>query len=189
MTESLSPSIDSFLSMITVERGLARNTVEAYSRDLSRFAEFLIEEGILSWTAVEPVHIRSYLSALRRSGLSESSLARHVVTVRRFCHFLTVEGVIGDSPVPALRLRPPSRKLPHTLSADDIRLLLAQPDATKMRGSRDQAMLELLYATGLRVSELVSLRSQQIDFQGDYLTVKGKGGKVRAVPFGRWARE
>lgn len=189
MTESLSPSIDSFLSMITVEKGLARNTVEAYSRDLSRFGEFLIAQGISSWTEVEPLHVRAYLTRLRRSGLSEASLARHMVTLRRLCHFLTGEGIIGESPVPSLRLRAGSRKLPHTLSADDIKSLLAQPDGVKPRGIRDQAMLELLYATGLRVSELVSLRSQQIDLQGDYLTVKGKGAKVRAVPFGRWARE
>ena len=189
MTESLSPSIDSFLSMITVEKGLAKNTVEAYSRDLSRFAEFLIDQRISLWSEVEPLHVRSYLSRLRRSGLSEASLARHIVTLRRLCHFLTIEGVISESPVPALRMRPGSRKLPHTLSAHDIHLLLAQPDGAKARGVRDQAMLELLYATGLRVSELVSLKSQQIDLQGDYLTVKGKGAKMRAIPFGRWARE
>ncbi len=189
MTESLSPSIDSFLSMVTVEKGLARNTVEAYSRDLSHFAEFLIAQNISLWTEVEPLHIRTYLSRLRRSGLSEPSVARHFVTLRRFCHFLNMEGIIAESPVPSLRLRAGSRKLPHTLSANDIQLLLAQPAGTKPVGIRDQAMLELLYATGLRVSELVSLKSQQIDLQGNYLTVKGKGAKVRAVPFGRWARD
>ncbi|HEU4343554.1 MAG TPA: site-specific tyrosine recombinase XerD [Candidatus Binatia bacterium] len=189
MTESLSPCIDSFLSMIAVEKGLARNTIEAYSRDLGHFSEFLIGQAIVSWTEVSPIHLRSYISRLRRGGLSQASIARRVVALRRFYHFLAVEGLVQESPVPSLRLGTGARKLPHTLSGEDIRLLLGQPNASKALGGRDQAMLELLYATGLRVSELVSLQSQQIDLEGDYLTVKGKGAKVRAVPFGKWARE
>jgi integrase/recombinase XerD len=91
--------------------------------------------------------------------------------------------------LPNVLLPAASRKLPQPLSGDDIRKLLAQPDASRSLGARDQAMLELLYATGLRVSELVALETRHISFQGDYLTIKGKGAKVRAVPFGRWARE
>jgi integrase/recombinase XerD len=91
--------------------------------------------------------------------------------------------------LPSLSLRHPPRKLPQILSAEDVRKLLAQPDAAKPLGARDRAMLEILYASGLRVSELVTLQTSQVNFQGDYLVVKGKGGKSRAVPFGRWARE
>ena len=91
--------------------------------------------------------------------------------------------------MPNVLLPAASRKLPQPLSGDDIRKLLAEPDASRSLGARDQAMLELLYATGLRVSELVALETRHISFQGDYLTIKGKGAKVSAVPFGRWARE
>jgi integrase/recombinase XerD len=189
MKESLSPDIDSFLSMVAVEKGLAKNTIEAYSRDLCRLTEFLVSDGVFSWPELKPIHLRGYLSFLRRKGLSARSVARHVVTMRRLCRFLETEQRIRENPVPSVLLTPTPRKLPQTLSAEDIRALLSQPDTSDLLGSRDRAMLELMYAAGLRVSELVALESQQINFQGNYLTVKGKGAKVRAVPFGKWASE
>jgi integrase/recombinase XerD len=189
MKESLSPLIDSFLSMIAVEKGLAKNTVEAYSRDLAQFAEFLARQRVASWDAVEAIHLRSFVSSLRAKGLSARTIARQMVTLRRFQRFLEGEGVVTEHAVPSFQLPPGARKLPEFLSSDDVRLLLNQPDSARPLGQRDQTMLELLYATGLRVSELVSLKAQQIDFQGNFLTVNGKGSKVRAVPFGRWARE
>jgi integrase/recombinase XerD len=189
VNESLSPYIDSFLSMASVEKGLAKNTIEAYSRDLRRLAEFLIDNGIVSWPEVDSVQLRSYLAALRGAGLSPRSVARHRVTLRRLYRFLEIEGLVTESPVPKLLLASTqARKLPQTLSGDEVRQLLSQPDGAAMLGVRDQAMLELLYASGLRVSELVTLKTQQVNFQGNYLIVKGKGAKVRAVPFGQWAR-
>lgn len=189
MKESLHPYIDSFLTMISVEKGLAKNTVEAYSRDLSRLAQFLLDQKVTSWDAVEAIHLRSFVSSLRARHLSSRSIARHIVTLRRFYRFLQTEGLVNNPPVPEFHLSGTARKLPHALNGDDIRSLLNQPDPNELLGARDQAMLELLYATGLRVSELISLRLQQVDLQGDYLTVKGKGSKMRAVPFGKWARE
>jgi integrase/recombinase XerD len=121
--------------------------------------------------------------------LSPRTVARRIVSLRRLLRFLETEGQVSVSPMPSLHLIPGPRKLPQVLSVDDLRRLLVQPDGASPLGRRDRAMLELLYATGLRVSELVSLQTQQIDFQGNYLTVKGKGAKVRAVPFGKWARE
>ena len=175
--------------MIVVEKGLARNTVEAYSRDLARWSEFLVARKVGFWQDAESLHLRSYLSALRREGLSARSIARHVVSLRRFYRFLQTEGIIKDNPVPSSFWTLRGSKLPQTLSADDVRKLLAQPDPQEPLGVRDQAMLELLYATGLRVSELIALQTSQINFQGNFLTVKGKGSKVRAVPFGKWARQ
>ena len=175
--------------MVTVEKGLAKNTIEAYSRDLRQLSEYLIGKGISAWPEVESVRLRSYLSTLRAKGLSPRSIARHVVTLRRLCRFLEAEGLINESPVPTLLSIAQARKLPQTLSGEDVRRLLNQPDGAKMLGARDRAMLELLYASGLRVSELVTLKTQQVNFQGNYLTVKGKGAKVRAVPFGQWARD
>ena len=184
----LSPSIDSFLSMVTVEKGLAKNTIEAYSRDLAGLVDFLMAHHVSTWHDVDSTRLRSYLAALRRKGLAPRSVARHAVTLRRLFRFLESEGLVKENPVPKLLLAG-ARKLPQTLSADDMRKLLGQPDPSEPLGARDQAMLELLYATGLRVSELVQLQTQRVSFRGDYLTVKGKGSKMRAVPFGRWARE
>ncbi len=189
MKDALSPQIDRFLSMIAVEKGLARNTIEAYSRDLSRLAEFLIARKLANWSEVKPIHVRAYVSWLSANGLNAKSIARHIVTLRRLCLFLQTEGLVTENPVPKLHLTGGVRKLPQTLSAEELRSLLNRPNPSEPLGRRDQAMLELLYATGLRVSELISLQTQQIDFQGNYLTIKGKGSKVRAVPFGRWAQE
>jgi integrase/recombinase XerD len=138
---------------------------------------------------VKSINVRAYVSWLTGKGLNAKSIARHVVTLRRFYRFLETEDLVAENPIPRLHLAAGARKLPQTLSVEDLRCLLNQPDPTTALGRRDQAMLELLYATGLRVSELVSLQAQQIDFKGNYLTVKGKGSKVRAVPFGQWARE
>jgi len=175
--------------MATVEKGLAKNTIEAYSRDLSRCAEFLLQEKIAAWPRVSEIQLRDYFSKLRGAGLSPRSVARHLVTLRRFYRFLETEGLVQENPVPKLLGSTQGRKLPQTLSALDVRKLLSQPDGLAVLGARDQAMLELLYASGLRVSELVTLQTHQVNFQGNYLTVKGKGAKVRAVPFGQWARE
>jgi integrase/recombinase XerD len=185
----LSPSIDRFLAMAAVEKGLARNTLEAYGRDLAKLAGYLHAVKISRWSAVDASRIRAFLGSLRAAGLSSRSIARHAVTLRRLFVFLEGEGLTEENPMPKLLSLPPSRKLPGTLSGDDVRKLLAQPDSAKILGARDQAMLELLYATGLRVSELVALETRQVNFQGDYVTVRGKGAKVRPVPFGRWARE
>jgi integrase/recombinase XerD len=189
MKDSLSPHIDSFLTMVAVEKGLAKNTVDAYSRDLVQLAEFFVARGIASWNDAETPDLRLYLSSMRRQGLSARSIARHIVTLRRFYAFLESEEVIRQNPVPAFHLMAGPRKLPQALSADDIGKLIAQPNPLEPLGVRDRAMLELLYATGLRVTELITLQMQQIDFEGDFLTVKGKGSKMRAVPFGKWARE
>ncbi|HEY7217631.1 MAG TPA: site-specific tyrosine recombinase XerD [Candidatus Binatia bacterium] len=185
----LSPSIDRFLAMAAVEKGLARNTLDAYGRDLAKLLDYLHCVKISRWDGVDAARMRAFLGSLRAAGLSPRSIARHAVTLRRLFVFLEGEGLIVENSMPKIFSLPASRKLPNTLSADDVRKLLAQPDSSQILGARDQAMLELLYATGLRVSELVALETRQVNFQGDYITVRGKGAKVRQVPFGRWARE
>ena len=187
--DTLSPSIDAFLSMVSVEKGLAWNTVQAYGRDLAKLANYLQSRGISSWREVDATQIRSFISSLHASGLSSRTVARHGVTVRQLLSFLQAERHIKTALLPSFSLPRPPHKLPQILSAEDIRKLLAQPDGAKPLGARDRAMLEILYASGLRVSELVTLQTAQVNFQGDYLIVKGKGGRTRAVPFGRWARE
>ena len=189
MNESLSPHIDSFLNMLTVEKGLAQNTLEAYSRDLNRLADFLKARGVQSWGESPGAHLRPYLAWLRGRGLSLRSIARNVAALRHFYRFLEKEKVLEESPVLSFFLPRGARRLPHILDQDEVRRLLIQPDPETPLGLRDQAMIEILYATGLRVSELVSLKTHEIDLEGDYLKVRGKGSKVRVVPFGRWAKE
>ncbi len=189
MPESLSPAIDSFLNIQAVEKGLARNTLEAYSRDLNRLANYLQANGVKSWPEGSGSQLRTYFSSLRETGLSVRSITRNLVALRQFYRFLEKERIIQENPVPRLLLPVESRRLPTTLTHDDVERLLNQPNPSTLLGLRDRAMLEFLYATGLRVSELVYLHTQQVNLEGDYLTVRGKGGKVRVLPFGRWAEE
>ena len=187
--ESLSPSVDAFLAMAVVEKGLSKNTLDAYGRDLAKLLNYLEGQRITSWREVDPTRIRAFIASLRAAGLGARSITRHAVSVRRLFAFLESEAQIQSTSMPEVLLPAAPRRLPHTLSGEDIGKLLAQPDPSSPLGARDQAMLELLYATGLRVSELVALEMRNVSFQGDYLTVKGKGSKVRPVPFGRWARK
>lgn len=189
MKDKLSPHIDSFLDVLTVEKGLSRNTLEAYSRDLVRLAGFLKSRGVEAWEECGTVHLRSYLSSLRGRGLSARSIARNMAALRQFYRFLEKEEIIEESPVASFFLHRSPTKLPYALRTDEVRSLLSQPDPATPLGARDSAMLELLYATGVRVSELVSIRTHQINLEGEYLTVRGKGAKVRMVPYGKWARD
>ncbi|MGH7848303.1 MAG: site-specific tyrosine recombinase XerD [Candidatus Binatia bacterium] len=189
MNTLLSRQIDLFLQMLAVEKGLAQNTLEAYSRDLNRLANFLADRGKIRWEESETLDLRSYVMWLRDHKLGNRSVARHVVSMRQFYRFLEKESVIEHNPVPELFFPTSARRLPRVLGREDVERLLRQPKDTNAIGARDQAMIELLYATGLRVSELVRLQPHQMNLEGDYLTVKGKGGKVRLVPFGSWAKE
>ncbi len=152
MPESLSPTIDTFLNMLAVEKGLARNTLEAYSRDLNRLANFLAANGVESWPDGHGSQLRTYFSSLRETGLSVRSITRNLVALRQFYRFLEKERVIQENPVPRLLLPVESRRLPTTLAHDDVVRLLNQPNPSTLLGLRDRAMLEFLYATGLRVS-------------------------------------
>jgi integrase/recombinase XerD len=187
--ESLSPCVDRFLASMAVEKGLAKNTIEAYSRDLAQLVEFLLSQGIKNWNEVESLQFRSYVGYLRRQKLANRSIVRRLVAARRLYRFLQAEAIVTQDPLPSVRFTAAPRSLPKMLSAQDVAKLIAQPNPNTVLGMRDRAMLELLYGAGLRVSELIGVRVAQINFDGNFLTVKGKGSKVRAIPFGRFARE
>ena len=189
MTDELTRPVDLFIEMLAVERGLRANTLEAYSRDLNRLAEFLSARGVGAWGDAAASDLRAYIAGLRGQPLSERSVVRLLGSMRRFYRFLLKEEMISSDPVPEFSSRGGAGRLPGTLGTNDMRALLAQPDEAKPLGARDRAMLELLYGSGLRVSELVSLTLQQVSMEGNYLTIKGKGAKVRQVPFGRFAYE
>ena len=189
MDRLFSAYLDSFLNALAVEKGLAAHTLEAYSHDLNLLADFLAAQGVGSWEESRSHHLRTYFHWLKERGLGPSSVARNMVAVRQFYRFLEKEKVIQENPVPTVISRSRARKLPQVLGQEEVRRLLAQPDPSTLLGFRDQAMIELLYATGIRVSELVSLPTHQVNLEADYLVVRGKGAKVRMVPFGQWAKE
>ena len=179
--------LDQFINYLRVERGLANNTVESYSRDLIRFSQFLAGKD-LSPIKVTHDQITQYVNTL--SGrLSARSVARNISAIKTFFRFLVSEGKIESSPARLLGTPRTSFNLPVVLSRKDVDRLLAQPDGTSPRGQRDRAMLESLYATGLRVSELVSLKISNINLEAGYVRTLGKGSKERVVPIGDKARK
>jgi len=179
--------LDQFINYIRVERGLSDNTVEAYSRDLLLFFQF-IEEREISTVKVSPDNLREYVSTLR-IGLSARSVARNISAIKTFFRFLVSEGKIKDNPARLLETPRPSRRLPGPLSQQEVEQLLSQPDPNRPKGQRDCAMFEILYATGLRVSELVNLKISNINLEAGYIRTVGKGSKERIVPIGDKAME
>lgn len=178
---------DQFINYLKVERGLANNTVQAYSRDLIRFFQFL-ERRDLSPVGVSQDQITEYAAELGRR-LSARSLARNISSIKTFFRFLASEGKIKRSPARLIETPHLPSRLPGVLSYEEVERLLSQPDPASARGQRDRAMLELLYATGLRVSELIGLKVLSINLEAGYVRTLGKGSKERAVPIGERAME
>lgn len=181
----LAAAIDRFLTHLAVERGLARNTLEAYGRDLARLAEHLEAEGVREPAAITPAHWRSFALRLEADGLAPASRTRMLVASRRFGAHLALLGVVARDPGEGLVTPRPGMRLPRVLRPDETEALLTAaalgegPIAT-----RDCAMLEVLYGAGLRVSELVSLPLAAIDRRAGLLRVLGKGSRERIVPLG-----
>lgn len=181
--------VEEFLDHLTVERGLARNSIAAYRADLEGHVGFLCRLGVEGWPGVTESHIIRYLSTLRRRGCAPSTLLRRLCCLRVFYRFMVLRGYLAQDPCGTLERLLPSRKLPSTLKFEEVRALLAQPDVSRARGLRDRAMLEMLYATGLRVSELVGLERGEVNFDLGLVRCIGKGNKQRLVPVGEEAVE
>lgn len=181
--------IDYYLSALAVERGLAANTISNYARDLARLADFLETEGLKDPGRADALLIRKYLRSLHQRGLGPRSVARNLSAVRGFYRFLVTEGAIKESPALLVESPKIGRKIPDFLSIEDVDRLIQTPDVKAPLGLRDRTMLEVLYATGLRVSELVHLRLEQIDLEVGYLRTIGKGDKERIVPLGETASD
>jgi len=180
--DALDHAIEGFLAVCRVERGLADNTLEAYHRDLSSLRRFLYHQGRTAPDQVLPEDLSLWMVNLTDQGLGASSRARHRVSMRRLFRFLLEESIIERDPAALIEAPRSRRPLPSVLSEAQVEALLATPDRTGRTGLRDAAMLELLYATGLRVSELVRLPVAAL--HDGWLIVRGKGGKERLVPFG-----
>ena len=175
--------MNAYLTHLTVERRLAANSVESYARDLTMLAAFAAGTGARV-EALSRQDLEAFVRSLMSDGRSPRSVARAVACYRGFYRFLVVDGRAKASP--ADDLRPPRawKSLPRYLSVEDVDRLLGQPDVSTPRGLRDRALIELLYATGMRVSELIGLRPADVNLDASYLTCMGKGDKQRIIPIG-----
>jgi len=178
--------ISAFLSYIKVEKGLAANTIAAYARDLRKFQSYARKRE-LSPQAVERGDLIEYFSSLYREHLDSRSVARHLVSLRNLFRFALVEGILTADPTLNLESPKVRRSLPSYLRVEEVDRLLAQPDSSTPIGLRDRAIIEVLYSTGLRVSELVNLRVSDVETRMGCLRCIGKGDKERLVPVGRKA--
>ena len=182
-------SIKRFINYLSVEKGYSPNTLSSYQKDLEDWLEFLKNKGY----GLTEEGIREYLFHLRKKGYRISSISRKVSALRSFIRFLLQEGFLSSDPAENLFSFHREKKLPHALSLQDMEKLLELPDTSKPQGVKDRAILEFLYATGLRVSELVELKLEDVDLEVGYVRCKGKGRKERIVPLGKesekWLRK
>jgi len=173
-----------FLNYLAVEKGLARNSLDSYERDLQKYFAFL---RLKEPDAVAPQDVLAFLTHLSAEGLATPSAARCLSAVRGFHKYLLIDGLSRTDPTENIETPRGWKRLPKTLNSSEVETLLDQPDRTTPRGLRDRAMLELLYATGLRASELVGLRLQDVNLERGYVMTVGKGSKERTVPLGEVA--
>ena len=181
--------LDLFLDHLRVERGLAANTVEAYGRDVRRFLDFLAGRDKAGIEAAGRSTVMAWLLDLDRAGVGPRSRARGLSALKGFFNFLVREGHLKHNPAGDVETPRTTAHLPQVLSMEEVETLLAAPDISTPGGLRDKAMLELLYATGLRVSELLAVEIGRLNFEAGYLRTMGKGSKERLVPFGDEARD
>jgi integrase/recombinase XerD len=179
--------VDIYLNHARVERGSSRNTIEAYARDLGGFVSFLAAEAITDFEAVDLAVVSRWLQSLTARGLSPRSSARHLSALRGLMRFLVHEDELRRDPTELAARARLGRRLPRPLTEEQVLRLLDMPDATSPRGLRDRAMLSLMYASGLRVSELLLLELRHVDLARGVLAAFGKGSKRRLVPVGEVA--
>jgi len=184
----LEAHVRTFLNSLRVEKGLADNTLQAYRRDIEKFAAFARQRKLTTKT-IERGDIVDFLGSLYRRRLDSRSVARHLVTIRNFFRFAMLEGYVEDDPAATIESPKFRQSLPEFLSVEEVNRLLAQPDKLTVTGVRDRAMIELMYSCGLRVSELCGLRVSDLQREEGCLRCVGKGNKERLVPVGRQALE
>lgn len=187
MEKDLDLWVDRYLHHLAVEKGLSQNTLEAYARDLQGYAAAILGRGISKMGEITADPTLNYFKALRSKGLSARSTARMLSTLKGFHKFLLQEQAVKEDPLRRLRSPRIVPRLPSVLTATQVESLLRQPNPAHSLGVRDRAMLELMYATGLRVSELVQLTVNDVNLEAGYVRTRGKGSKERIVPLGRTA--
>jgi len=180
---------DQYLNYLLVEKGLSEKTLDSYGSDMAMYLSFLENNGVTQISDADTSAILKHLIYMRDAGLGAKSRARHLVTIRGFYRFLVQEKILEHDPTRLIDLPKSGLKLPDVLSIEEVRRFLSIPDTKTPIGSRDAAMIELLYAAGLRVSELVNLKLQDVNLEAGFVRVFGKGSKERIVPIGLFAKE
>lgn len=173
-----------YLDYIKNEKKLTANTLEAYIRDIQQFKEYLSEHKISEYKEANKTVIITYLMNLQKNGKATSTISRNLASIRCFFQYLLNNNIINEDPTLNLKSPKSEKRIPSILTEDEVNLLLSQPSSTDFKGSRDKAMLELLYATGLRVSEIISLNIEAIDLELGILIVRGDDNNQRVIPFG-----
>ncbi|MGI9861220.1 site-specific tyrosine recombinase XerD [Moorella naiadis] len=179
--------IDEFLYYLVVERGLAENTLASYNSDLQQFLQYMEKAGIKNPEDVTRGLMVAYVVKMQQEGRSPATISQHLAALKSFYHFLLRERLVESDPTSNLESPRQTKKLPQVLTVAEVEKLLNQPRPDTPAGLRDKAMLELLYATGLRVSELVALNIDQVHLEGEFVRCLGKGAKERVVPMGQVA--
>ncbi len=180
--------LDAFITYMSEEKGRSASTLESYRRDLAQFIAFAEGRGVTAVDEVRKSHIAAYLNEMKRSGKASSTVIRASVSIRSFFHYLIRQSLVVQDPSMDLDTPKPEKKLPVVLTVAEVERLLGAPDLSGAQGVRDKAMLEALYATGIRVSELISLNLGDIDLELKFLRC-GAAGKERIVPIGRMTAE
>jgi integrase/recombinase XerD len=188
-TTPLDSQIRNYLDFLRLEKNLSSNTLTSYTYDFTSYRNFLVTAGLSTATAVTEDHISKFLTLLRNQRLSPRSVARTLSTIRGFHKFLLGEEETQDDPTQIVDSPKQEKKLPDVLSIFEIDEIFKQPDTSNRLGIRDRAMLETLYATGIRVSELVNLKQSDLKIEDGLVLVYGKGAKERLVPLGKSARQ
>ncbi|MDD5724517.1 MAG: site-specific integrase, partial [Candidatus Omnitrophica bacterium] len=179
--------IDSFLDYLSVERALARNTISAYRADLNLYLDFMEKRGITLLSKISKNDVVEFMLFQKSGGISPTSISRRLAAVRMFHRFLARERILKSDPTALVDSPKLWKKVPDTLSLNEVESLIVQPDTRNWRGVRDKAILETLYATGMRVSELSGLKSDNVNLEIGFLRCIGKGNKERIIPLGKKA--
>jgi integrase/recombinase XerD len=181
--------VKEYLATLRYEKNLAENTIQSYRRDLEKFLDFISGKNVNDVAEIETRHLADFFDALRKSNATNSTSARNLSSLKGFFKFLDKRGYIKKNPTEKLLPMRTERKLPEVLSVNEVEAILKQPNTSEKLGLRDSAILELLYSSGLRVSELTDLKISDIFFDEEVLRIFGKGSKERVVPFGKSARK
>lgn len=181
--------VQSFIRFLSVERTLSLSTLESYGRDLNSLLDYLEQHSITAVESVQRYHLSHYLLLLKENGRKTATLVRHIVSIRAFFHYLAVQGIIQYNPAIFIETPKQEKKPPNVLSIETAGQLLETPQCVTPSGKRDKAMLELLYATGIRVSELISLDVDSVNLHLGIINCIGSGMKERIIPFGRMAAD
>lgn len=183
---ALEADVRTFLSYLRVEKGLSDNTIQSYRRDMLKFVEFLDKKSI-DTAKIRRTDVVEFMASLYKRRLDSRSVARHLVTIRHFFRFALLEGFVKEDPAATIESPKFRQSLPYFLSVDEVERLLSQPDTSSPIGLRDKAIIELMYSTGIRVSELTGIRVGDLQMDAGCLRCIGKGNKERLVPVGKKA--